>query len=495
MTGGPVIGLEIHVQLTEAGTKLFCGCSSDYRGMPPNTNVCPVCLGLPGALPVPQPGPVAAAVAASLALGCKMPRSIVFTRKHYFYPDLPKNYQITEYEGAHGAPVCLGAVFRYLDAEGWEWRSVHIRRINLEEDPGRSSYDKGGITGSRAVRVDYNRSGVALLEVVTEPDLRGPRDARSMVEYLLLVLKYLGVTDPSKEGAFRVDANISIPPGERVEIKNIGSTLELERALRYEILRQTKILEHGGTVRRETRHWDASRGVTRSLRGKEVEEEYLYFPDPDLPPLPIAGSLLERARRLTALLPCDVLRTLERDGIRREIAWSIAQSPALAKLYLEAKRAVSDRRLLAQVLGVVVKGVLNDMGVEPERVPLPPARSIAYLVNQAAEGRVPYDTLKGIVIPRLLRNPSAEPVSLVPEAAEVSVELVRRVLREEEKAVRDYLSGREKALNYLVGMVIRRLGKKAVDPRRVRELILAVLEDEFKDHEEHSYSDSSNDSG
>ena len=491
----PVIGLEVHVQLTEAGTKLFCGCNSDYRGFRPNTNVCPVCLGLPGALPVPQPGPVEAAVAASLALGCRMPRSIVFTRKHYFYPDLPKNYQITEYEGAHGAPVCLGAVFRYLDPSRWAWREVRIRRINLEEDPGRSVYPEGGITRSRTVRVDYNRSGVALLEIVTEPDLRGPREARSMVEYLLLTLKYLGVTDPAKEGAFRVDANISMPGGERVEIKNIGSTLELERALRYEALRQSKILSHGGTVERETRHWDAVRGVTKPLRHKEEEEEYLYFPDPDLPPILLAGPLMDRARARITLLPGDVYRAVTGDGAPREIAWSITQSPSLARLYLEARQHVGDRRLLARLVGVDLKGEILEAGGDPDRARLPPAATIARLVRLVEEGRLPYDALRGLVVPRLVREPGAPLEELLPERAEVTIEQVRSVLREEERAVRDYLAGKKKALNYLVGAVIRRVGRRAVDPRRLRELVLAVLEEYSREGERRQDNNSRGDSG
>ncbi len=475
----PIIGLEIHVQLTNVGSKLFCSCHSDYRGFRPNTNVCPVCLGMPGALPVPQEAPVTAAVAASLGLGCRLPKAIVFTRKHYFYPDLPKNYQITEYEGAHGAPVCLGGVFKYLDPAAWEWRSVRIRRINLEEDPGRSTYDRGGIIGSPVVRVDYNRSGVALLEVVTEPDLRGPRDARAMIEYLLLTLEYMGVTNPRLEGAFRVDANISLPGGERVEVKNIGSTLDVEKALKYEILRQSKILEHGGRVERETRHWDAARGVTRSLRHKEEEEEYLYFPDPDLPPVHLTPRLLDKARSLLKLTPEDVLSTLTGDGATREQAWSITSTPALARLYLEARRSAVDKRMLARLLGIDLKGALKDAGRDPyDPNTLPPAATLASLVNIVAGGKLPYDAVKGLILPMLARNPRAPLDSLIPEKASVSREEILEVLRLEERAVCDYLAGNEKAINYLVGRVIRRIGRRAIDPRELRRMIEELVREE-----------------
>ena len=474
----PVIGLEIHVQLTNVGSKLFCSCESDYRGFKPNTNVCPVCLGMPGALPVPQEAPVAAAVAASLGLGCRLPRAIVFTRKHYFYPDLPKNYQITEYEGAHGAPVCLGGVFKYLDPAVWEWRSVRIRRINLEEDPGRSVYDRGGIIGSPVVRVDYNRSGVALLEVVTEPDLRGPRDARAMIEYLLLTLEYMGVTNPRLEGAFRVDANISLPGGERVEVKNIGSTLDVEKALKYEILRQSKILEHGGRVERETRHWDSARGVTRSLRHKEEEEEYLYFPDPDLPPVHLTTSLLAKARSLLKLTPEDVLSTLLSDGATREQAWSITSTPALARLYLEARQSVGDKRILARLIGIDLKGALKDAGRDPyDPANLPPTATIAALAEIVSKGELPYDAVKGLILPRLAQNPNARLEELKPEKARISREEILEVLRAEEKAVCDYLAGNTRALNYLVGRVIRRIGRRAVDPRLLRRTIEELVEE------------------
>lgn len=204
------IGLEIHVQMSEAGSKLFCNCKADYRGLNVNTNVCPVCLGLPGALPVVSRRSVELALATSLALKCEIPKFIVFTRKHYFYPDLPKNYQISMIERAGGVPICRNGVISFLDPSRWEWKSCRIRRVNIEEDPGRTVYEEGGITGSPYALVDYNRSGVPLLEIVTEPDIETPRDARLLVEYLLLTLEYLGVTNPRLEGVFRVDANISL---------------------------------------------------------------------------------------------------------------------------------------------------------------------------------------------------------------------------------------------------------------------------------------------
>ena len=474
----PMIGLEIHVQLTNSPTKLFCQCKAEYRQYPPNTNICPVCLGMPGALPVVQPVPLIYAVAASYALGCKPNPMIIFTRKHYYYPDLPKNYQITEFEGAHGAPVCKDGLFRYLDPNTWEWKSVRIRRINLEEDPGRSTYDKGGITRSPFVHVDYNRSGVPLLEIVTEPDLRSPREARALVEYLLLTLEYMGVMNPRLEGAFRVDSNISVGGGERVEVKNIGSTLDVEKAIRYEILRQSKIIETGGVVTRETRHWDSVKGITVPLRHKEEEEEYLYFPDPDLPPVPITPRVKRQAAELLRLTPADVYRKITGYGVKREIAWSITLVPALAKLYLRTASMAKDRILAAKLVGVDLKGELKEKGIEhPSENLLPKPDTIARLVNMVTDKELPYDTVKGIVLPRILDNPNVTLDQVIPKKASISEDLIIKILKENRRAVCDYLQGKKKALNYLVGVVIRTLGKVAVDPRELRNIIEKTILD------------------
>ena len=472
-----VIGLEVHVQLTGAGSKLFCGCKADYRGLPPNTNVCPVCLGLPGALPVPNRKAIILALAAAMALNCRIPNAIVFTRKHYFYPDLPKNYQITQFEKAGGSPVCTSGHLDYLDPDGWIWRRTRIRRINLEEDPGRSTYPGGSIVSSSVVLVDYNRSGVPLLEIVTEPDIPSPRAARAFVEYLLLTLEYIGAVNPRLEGAFRVDANISISGGERVEIKNIGSTLEVERALEYEYTRQKLIVERGGRIERETRHWDSERRLTKPLRHKEEEAEYLYMPDPDLPPI-LTKPLLAEARELITVNPATLLNEITSDGVSLQVAWSIVQVRTASSLYMKARKEVGDPRILARIIGVDYKGALREAGkdpYDPDNWPSPEV--LAELANLASKGEYPPEAIRGIIIPRLVRDPQASLDKILPEKAEGLEEIVDQVLQENQKAVRDYLRGKIKAIDYLVGQVIRRLGKKAVDPRKIRTLILNKLED------------------
>ncbi len=472
-----MIGLEIHVQLTEAGTKLFCNCRSDYRGLEANENVCPVCLGLPGALPVPSRRAIVLALAVSKALDCKAPEYMVFTRKHYFYPDLPKNYQITQYEKVGGAPVCEGGVLTYIDTDDWELKRLRIRRINLEEDPGRTIYPEGDITRSEKALVDYNRSGVPLLEIVTEPDIRTPREARSAIEYLLLVLEYIGATNPRLEGAFRVDANISVEGGERVEVKNIGSVVDVEKALRYELLRQESIVKGGGRVRRETRHWDSVRGVTKPLRYKETEEEYLYFPDPDLPPIKLTRDMMAEASKLASTLPVGVFNDIARLGVPRDIAWSIVSVRYASQLFMESVKLGGSPQILARIIGIDYKGELREKGLDPyDASNWPPPTILKELSILVEKGEYTYDTIKGIVIPALAENPGASLEQVLPEKAVDVSSVVEQVLREESKAVEDYKSGNKKALNYLIGSVIRRIGKKAVDPRAIREELLKRLE-------------------
>ncbi len=467
------IGLEIHVQMSEAGSKLFCNCKANYRGLEANTNVCPVCLGLPGALPVASRRSIELALATALALKCEIPKFIVFTRKHYFYPDLPKNYQISMFEKAGGVPICRNGVVNFLDPSTWEWKTCRIRRINIEEDPGRTVYEEGGITGSPYAFVDYNRSGVPLLEIVTEPDLETPRDARLLVEYLLLMLEYLGVTNPRLEGVFRVDANISVDGGERVEVKNIGSTLDIEKALNYEILRQTKIREAGGVIERETRHWDAVRGVTRSLRHKEYEEEYLYFPDPDLPPIAITEEMVENALRTVKEADLQaLLGELLKLNVPLEHAWSLISTRPALEVFRRAVSLGGDPQLLARMLAVDYKGELREQGKDPyDHLNWPPPDTVVELAKLILSGVYPYDTIKGLVIPALASNPRAKLETILPEKAGDLELAVEEVLKEEVKAVKDYLQGKTQALNYLVGRVIKKIGRKAVDPRVIREML------------------------
>ncbi|MDD1717664.1 MAG: Asp-tRNA(Asn)/Glu-tRNA(Gln) amidotransferase subunit GatB, partial [Methanoregulaceae archaeon] len=276
-----IIGLEIHCQL-DTRTKLFCGCSTDYRNDGPNTHVCEICLGLPGSLPRVNRSAIEYALRVAKALHCEVPEYSEFSRKNYFYPDLDKAFQITQYD----RPLAIGG---WMTIEGDDGeRRLNLTRIHVEEDPGRLVH-KGGADRPKYTLVDYNRAGIPLIEIVTEPELRSPKEARRFLNKLRATLEYLAVFDSEKEGSLRVDANISIAGSERVEIKNISSYKGVEKALTFEITRQRGLLRRGGKVVRETRHFVEAQGVTTGARTKEQEHDYRYFPEPDLRPLCVAG--------------------------------------------------------------------------------------------------------------------------------------------------------------------------------------------------------------
>lgn len=467
------IGLEVHVQLTSLKTKLFCSCSADYRGAPPNTHVCPVCLGLPGALPVVNRKAVEKAIQVCLAVNGSVARMLRFDRKHYFYPDLPKNYQITQYL----EPICTGGYVEIDTPKGS--KRVRLRRINIEEDPGRIVYPGGGPLTSPYVLVDYNRSGVALLEIVTEPDLETPEEAAAFLEKLRSILEHLGACDCGLEGAMRVDANVSVEGGERVEVKNIGSFHEVKRALAYEITRQRDVLLKGGRVRRETRHWDPVRKVTLPARVKETEEDYRYMPDPNLPPVAIPGELVEKLRATLPELPDARARRLEKQyGLRPQVARVLVSRKVLADFFEDAARLYSGS--YDRMANYLVNDLLNwlkddDLAglyrrVKPEH--------LAKVMRLLDRGVISIRQAKEMA--EHIAKRGADPEKLVDELGfrriadpEKLRPVVEEVLRENPKAVEDALRN-PKAVNFLVGMVMRKTRGRA-DPAVARRLVLERL--------------------
>src|SRR5689334_3228204 len=283
-----IIGLEIHCQLTGLQSKLFCRCYCDYRGKPANTNICPICSGLPGTLPLLNQKAVAHAGLISLSLGCKVPNEIIFYRKNYFYPDLPKNFQLSQYNAYGVTSIGVDGELEYggrkADGEGEvKNKYARIRRVQLEEDPGRLVYENNDMNNRFYALIDYNRAGVSLVEIVTEPDFSTPKDVRIFLNKITSILEHLGISDTKLEGSVRCDANVSVGQGKKVEIKNIGSFKEVEKALNYEITRQKTMSVHDIEIRAETRHWDDARKVTKQARLKEEEQDYRYLPEPDIP--------------------------------------------------------------------------------------------------------------------------------------------------------------------------------------------------------------------
>ena len=326
---GPRIGLEVHCQLTTVPTKLFCACPSDYRDMEPNSTICPVCFGVPGALPVVSKRAVECAVMVGLALNSEISELTSFYRKNYYYPDLSKNFQTTQYDKAGGVPIATGGGVRMGD------KTVRIRRVQLEEDPGKLTYE-GTIERSGYSLVDYNRSGISLVEIVTEPDLSSPKEAKVFLEKLRTTLESLGVSNGELEGAMRCDANVSLGGRGRIEIKNISSFREVEKALSYEILRQQAFVGDAGRSGSETRHWDERRSITISLRVKEEEQDYRYFPEPDLVPIMLGKSDIERISRSMPELPdTRTARYIKELGLKPQVAMELARNLKLTRFFEE----------------------------------------------------------------------------------------------------------------------------------------------------------------
>lgn len=467
------IGLEIHCQLTNLRTKLFCGCPADYRGSPPNTHICPICMGLPGSLPSPNKRAIEDGVAVALALNSEISKRMTFFRKNYFYPDLPKNFQISQYDGGGGSPLAKGG---YLEIEGG--KRIRIRRIQIEEDPAKLAYE-GTIDDSTATLVDNNRAGVALLEIVTEPDMEDPREARAFLEKLRGILECLGVSNGELEGAMRCDANISLGGGTRVEIKNISSFKEVERALAFEITRQKQLAARDIKVRRETRHWDEVRRITVSLRAKEEEEDYRYFPEPDIVPIEISEDFIEGVRRRLPELPDQRKeRYIKQFGLQEHNAELISYNGALSKLFEECVGMGGDPIEVSNWLVGDLISFTRELGMEltDRRVS---ARKIVELTNLIRSGAISTKIAKEVLMESLRTDESPEEIVKKRGLLKISDEALLRsviedVFKENEGAVKEAAQN-EEVINFLIGQVMRKTKGKA-DPKLTYEIIKGNLE-------------------
>lgn len=461
------IGLEVHVQLNRLKTKVFCGCTTDYHNDPPNSHVCPVCLGLPGSLPVINKKAVEAAIKVGLALNCTVEEHTHFYRKNYYYPDLPKGFQISQYDFPISSNGCVT-----IEGEDGE-HTVRITRVHMEEDPGRLVHE-GSIEKSRYTLIDYNRSGMALLEVVSEPDLRSPKEARRYLDKLRNILEYLDVFDGNLEGALRVDANISIMGGQRAEIKNISSHKGAERALLYEIVRQKNVLRRGGVVVQETRHFDEAREITLSMRTKEEAHDYRYFPEPDLVPLKISGWAPAIKKTLPELPDARRMRFMEQYGITDDHAKALTSELKLAVFYEDvAKKA--DPKMAAVWICDVLKGELNyrDLTIDAFK-----KEHVLSIIELLAGKKITEDGAVDIIRTLLDKGGSPEEIVVQKGLAVVEGDIVstaaEEAIKENPQAVADYKAGKEKALNSLVGAVMKKMKGRA-DARAAREVLLGKL--------------------
>ncbi len=470
-----VIGLETHVELATE-SKMFCGCPVTF-GAEPNTTGCPVCLGLPGALPVPNEKAIDYIVRIGLALGCEINERSYFHRKNYFYPDLPKNYQISQYD----VPVCVGGHLDVVDAEGS--RRVGITRVHMEEDTGKSLHigEGGRIHAASASLLDFNRSGVPLVEVVSEPDLRSAEDSRLYAAELQAIVRALGVSNARlEEGSMRFDANVSIRPegstelGTRAEVKNMNSLRSLQRAIDHEISRQVAVVEAGGAVVQETRHWDEDEGRTHGMRSKEESEDYRYFQEPDLVPLHIDAEWRERARAMLPELPQARRARLADTGIDSHMAAMLVGGDGLADLYEAALAAGGDGRNVAIWLTGEVVAHLRRTGDLLRDSPLEAAH-LAQLDAMVRDGTLSATAAKEVL--GAVMEGEGEPAAIaetrdlvqVTDVAALAAE-VEAVLAAHPEAVAKIREGDHKPVGFLVGQVMKATGGKA-DPRTVSELI------------------------
>jgi aspartyl-tRNA(Asn)/glutamyl-tRNA(Gln) amidotransferase subunit B len=469
-----VVGLEVHVQLRTV-TKMFCGCSATF-GDPPNTNVCPVCLGLPGALPVPNEQAVRLAVRAALALGCTIrPRSI-FARKNYFYPDLPKGYQISQFE----EPLATGGALVVVSPERGPI-TVRIKRLHVEEDAGKSFHDR--VPGMTAV--DFNRSGVPLVEIVSEPDLRSPQEARAYLTVLKQLLRYADVSDCNmEEGSLRVDANLSVRPAgytelrTRTELKNLNSFSGVERALTAERARQVAATERGERIEQRTMLFDAASGEVRPMRSKEESHDYRYFPEPDIPPLVLSEAWLEAEREALPELPAAKRARFERGyQLSGSEAVVVTATASLADYYEALVKAAgegSDK----EVWNWVANDLLS-LSPDGESIPLPVLRAneVVQLVRAGTISRQAARRVLGemVTAPQETAPAIAERLGLLQVSDTGAIEgWVRETLAAHAAEVARYRAGETKLLGFLFGQVMKRSKGKA-DPRAVNAALAEAL--------------------
>ncbi len=470
-----IIGMEVHAQLLTK-SKMFCGCSADYADAPPNTHVCPVCMALPGALPVINKAAVEATIRTGLALNCHIAEFSVFARKNYYYPDLPKGYQISQYE----LPLATNGWVEIEDDEGNPKR-IRIRRAHLEEDTGKLVHVNGYSL------VDLNRAGVPLLEIVTEADLRSAEEAHRYLTKLRTILRYLGVsTGDMEKGAMRCEANLSVRRkgqkelGTKVEIKNLNSFKAVRDAIAYEVKRQIQILEQGGTIEQVTMGWDDARGRTFVQRSKEYAHDYRYFPEPDLLPLEVSREWVEALRATLPELPDAKAARFEREyGLSRAEAHVVVEEKSVADWYESAVQAYGNPREVYNWLTGEIFRHLNERNITIEDMPISP-QGLAQLLTLVDKGTINRNTAKRVLADMFDTGKDAQTIVREKGLAQVSdesalVAIVEKVIADHPNEVQRYRSGKKGLLGWFMGQVMKATRGQA-NPAIVRKLLTERLE-------------------
>ncbi len=473
-----VIGLEVHIEL-KTNTKIFCSCSTEF-GAEPNHHVCPVCMGLPGVLPVLNKKVVEYGILAGLALNCQIARFSKFDRKNYFYPDLPKAYQISQYD----LPLAENGYLEINTGEGV--KRIGITRIHMEEDAGKLVH-QGSISTTPYSLVDYNRTGVPLIEIVSEPDLRSPEEARAYVEKLKAIIQYTDVSDcKMQEGSLRCDANVSVRPagteklGTKTEIKNLNSFKSLQRALEYEIERQIDLLEENEKIIQETRTWDEERGITLPLRSKEEAHDYRYFPEPDLVPVEISEEWVDSIKSRLPELPDEKKkRYVEQYGLPPYDAGVITVSKDMASFFEKCVGIYPEAKTIGNWIMGDLSRLLNARNMDITECPVKPEQLVEML-KLLDKGTISGKIAKTVF--EEMFETGKDPGTIVEEKGLVQIsdtsaieELVNTAIENNPKSVQDYKAGKKKAMGFLVGQVMKASKGKA-NPQVVNELLKQKLD-------------------
>ncbi|MBE6111676.1 MAG: Asp-tRNA(Asn)/Glu-tRNA(Gln) amidotransferase subunit GatB [Peptococcaceae bacterium] len=473
-----VIGCEVHVEL-KTKTKIFCSCPTDFGGEP-NTHVCPVCLGLPGTLPVLNKKVLEYAIKAGLALNCEIAQFSKFDRKNYFYPDLTKAYQISQFD----LPICKNG---YIDIETDRGKKrIGITRIHMEEDAGKLVHQGNTITTSAGSLVDYNRAGVPLIEIVSEPDMRSAEEVVEFLNSLKAIIEYTGVSDARMEqGSLRCDVNLSLRPvgqiafGTRAEIKNLNSFRSVERVIQYEINRQADILESGGKVIQETRTWDEGKGRTYSLRSKEDSDEYRYFPEPDLPPVIVMEDYIEKLRAELPEMPKEKRRRMiEKDGLPEYDAGIITASKALVDFYDAVHTHYGDAKKISNWIMGELLAKVNAEGIELNALKIQPEQ-MAALLKLVDSGEISGKIAKKVFAEMFETGNNPGDIIKKQGLMQISDEtalktMIEQVVETNPKSVEDYKAGKTKALGFLVGQIMKQSRGQA-NPAVINRLLIEKL--------------------